>query len=773
MLTPRMIVSPQGNAPVMKIVQDSLLGACKMTTKDVFIERDLLFYLIMWLRDWNGRIPVPAVMVPRKTSGVRKTGEYDAYWTGKQVFSMFCPKINLRKGLGKIQLFWRLSCLCYFFETHLNPQPQPKPNPFPNQNTGKLFTNDLSFGETDQGYHLIEDGEVIAGRMDKSVLGAGGGAMIHVTWLELGPAAARDLIDQVQVVINHWLIHWGFTIGVADTVADTDTLLEIDTIIQDAKKVVSGLVKKGQSGDLKRQPGFSMYESFEATVNTALNGAMQNAGQAASDSLSRHNNFKATVSSGSKGSNTNIAQILACVGQQNVEGKRIKSGFAKRTLPHFMKDDLGPEARGFVENSYLKGLSPQEFYFHAMGGREGLIDTACKTAETGYIQRRLVKSMESVMVHYDGTVRNAEGHIIQFLYGEDGMSGEYCEFQVIPILDMSDKDFDKKYKFHSDNPGMMMRGQTLVPYLEHKAREDIVNDHELITLLKEEYDALCDARTELRKVAWSRGRELSAEVKFVIPVNFQRLILRAQRNFHVSTSEPTDLHPKMVILAVKRLLSELIVVKGDDKLSQEAQKNATVLFSILTRTYLASKKILKDYRMSRAAFDYLIGEIKSRFQKAFANPGEMCGVIAAQSIGEPATQMTLNTFHFAGVSSKNVTLGVPRLKEIINVSKQLKTPGVEVHLRDDIGFDQDKAQNVIKTLEYTTLRSLTEYTEIVYDPDPKTSVIPEDQQMVQDHWDMVRLFLHRCSIVPPISLYHPPPPPAFFSNQNLFFCSCS
>ena len=173
------------------------------------------------------------------------------------------------------------------------------------------------------------------------------------------------------MVINHWLIHWGFTIGVADTVADMDTLLEIDTIIQDAKKVVAGLVKKGQSGELKRQPGFSMYESFEATVNTALNGARENAGQAASDSLSRHNNFKATVSSGSKGSNTNIAQILACVGQQNVEGKRIKNGFAKRTLPHFMKDDLGPEARGFVENSYLKGLSPQEFYFHAMGGREG------------------------------------------------------------------------------------------------------------------------------------------------------------------------------------------------------------------------------------------------------------------------------------------------------------------------------------------------------------------------------------------------------------------
>ena len=171
------------------------------------------------------------------------------------------------------------------------------------------------------------------------------------------------------------------------------------------------------------------------------------AGNFAAESLGRLNNFKATVSSGSKGSNVNIAQILACVGQQNVEGKRIKNGFAKRSLPHFMKDDLGPEARGFVENSYLKGLSPQEFYFHAMGGREGLIDTACKTAETGYIQRRLVKALESVMCQYDGTVRNAEGHIIQFLYGEDGMSGEYCEFQDIDLLNMSDKKFHKKYSF--------------------------------------------------------------------------------------------------------------------------------------------------------------------------------------------------------------------------------------------------------------------------------------------------------------------------------------
>ncbi len=119
-----------------------------------------------------------------------------------------------------------------------------------------------------------------------------------------------------------------------------------------------------------------------------------------------------------------------------MSGKRIPYGFSDRTLPHFQKGDLGPESRGFVENSYLQGLTPQEFFFHAMGGREGLIDTAVKTSETGYIQRRLVKSMEDVMVKYDATVRNSLGDIIQFVYGEDGMDGAFIEKQKLETVRM-------------------------------------------------------------------------------------------------------------------------------------------------------------------------------------------------------------------------------------------------------------------------------------------------------------------------------------------------
>ncbi len=196
-----------------------------------------------------------------------------------------------------------------------------------------------------------------------------------------------------------------------------DTMKNIVDILEEAKKKVSEEVKKAQSGETEVQPGRTMLETFEIQTNMLLNEARSKSGKSAQGSLTEKNNVKAMVIAGSKGNDINISQIIACVGQQNVEGKRIPYGFKYRTLPHFAKDDLGPESRGFVENSYLKGLVPQEFYFHAMGGREGIIDTACKTAETGYIQRRLVKSMEAVMVQYDGTVRNNTGDIIQFLYG--------------------------------------------------------------------------------------------------------------------------------------------------------------------------------------------------------------------------------------------------------------------------------------------------------------------------------------------------------------------
>ncbi|RLF37212.1 MAG: DNA-directed RNA polymerase subunit A', partial [Thermoplasmata archaeon] len=100
---------------------------------------------------------------------------------------------------------------------------------------------------------------------------------------------------------------------------------------------------------------------------------------------------------------------------------RIHRGYRNRTLPHFRKGDIGAEARGFVSSSYKKGLSPTEYFFHSMGGREGLVDTAVRTSRSGYMQRRLINALENIMVREDLTVRDTDGEIIQFLYGEDGV----------------------------------------------------------------------------------------------------------------------------------------------------------------------------------------------------------------------------------------------------------------------------------------------------------------------------------------------------------------
>ena len=170
--------------------------------------------------------------------------------------------------------------------------------------------------------------------------------------------------------------------------------------------------------------------------------------------------------------------------------------------------------------------------------------------------------------------------------------------------------------------------------------------------------------------------------------------------------------------------------------SREAQENATCVFAILLRGELASKMVLYKHRLSSAAFDYVLGEVKTAFLKARAPAGEVCGVLAAQSIGEPATQMTLNTFHFAGVSSKNVTLGVPRLKEIINISKRLKTPSLIIYLKDAVNDEMEKAKGVANAIEYTTLRSVTKQTWIIYDPDPEQTAVQEDQDFVQEYWGL-------------------------------------
>ncbi|KAL6045208.1 DNA-directed RNA polymerase II subunit RPB1 [Balamuthia mandrillaris] len=682
MMVPKQIVTPQSNRPVIGLVQDTLLGSHLITSRDTFIEKDVVMNILMWLDNFDGRIPVPAILKPKQL------------WTGKQIFSMIIPNnINLR----------RIS----------------------NDHPDKEFEHPHAEISPTDTKVLIELGELLCGILDKRSLGSAEGSLIHVIMNEHSPEVAKQFLNQAQCLVNYWVLHHGFTVGISDTIADDATLTTIQKTIRDAAAQVKELQIQVRSNQMDRKAGMTLMDSFEFHVNQKLNHAGSQAGKAAQASLKRNNNIKRMVTAGSKGSSINIAQIIACVGQQNVEGRRIPFNFKARTLPHFVKDDYGPESRGFVENSYLRGLTPQEFFFHAMGGREGLIDTAVKTSETGYIQRRLVKAMEDVMVRYDGTVRNSLGDVIQFLYGEDGMDAGKVEKQPIDSIRMSNFTLEEVYRFNPDDPNF---GEG---YMDPDIIEEIRTSSEARHAIEQEFQRILEDRNLMRKTIIPSG-----ESDWPLPVNLKRLIWNAQKTFHPDMRRTSDLHPCKVIEGLELLMERLYVVIGNDPVSREAQTNATLLFCIHLRSTLASKRVIKEYRLDSTSFDWLLGEIESRFQLALAHPGECVGALAAQSIGEPATQMTLNTFHFAGNSSKNVTLGVPRLKEIINLAQTIKTPSLTVYLKPHCARDHEEAKKVQSALQHTTLRGVTSVTEIYYDPDPLNTVIKEDQDFVKAFYIM-------------------------------------
>ncbi|KAM9895109.1 hypothetical protein OXX79_008289, partial [Metschnikowia pulcherrima] len=655
----------------MGIVQDTLCGIRKMTLRDNFIEYEQVMNMLYWIPNWDGVIPPPAVLKPKPL------------WSGKQLLSMAIPKgIHLQRfDDGRDML-------------------SPK----------------------DSGM-LIVDGEIIFGVVDKKTVGATGGGLIHTVMREKGPYVCAQLFSSIQKVVNYWLLHNGFSIGIGDTIADKDTMRDVTTTIQEAKQKVQEIIIDAQQNKLEPEPGMTLRESFEHNVSRILNQARDTAGRSAEMNLKDSNNVKQMVTSGSKGSFINISQMSACVGQQIVEGKRIPFGFGDRTLPHFTKDDYSPESKGFVENSYLRGLTPQEFFFHAMAGREGLIDTAVKTAETGYIQRRLVKALEDIMVHYDGTTRNSLGDIIQFVYGEDGIDATSVEKQSVDTIPGSNSSFEKRYRIDVLDPAKSIPESLL------ESGKQIKGDVAVQKVLDEEYDQLLKDRKFLREVVFPNG-----DYNWPLPVNLRRIIQNAQQIFHSGRQKASDLRLEEIVEGVQSLCTKLLVLRGKTELIKEAQENATLLFQCLLRSRLAARRVIEEFKLNKVSFEWVCGEIESQFQKSIVHPGEMVGVVAAQSIGEPATQMTLNTFHYAGVSSKNVTLGVPRLKEILNVAKNIKTPALTVYLEPEIAVDIEKAKVVQSAIEHTTLKNVTSSTEIYYDPDPRSTVIEEDYDTVEAYF---------------------------------------
>lgn len=304
--------------------------------------------------------------------------------------------------------------------------------------------------------------------------------------------------------------------------------------------------------------------------------------------------------------------------------------------------------------------------------------------------------MESHCVMYDGTVRNSLNEVVQFIYGGDGLDPIGIETMNLNLVSMSRNEFEETYRFDT-SPASFGQG-----YMNADVIEEFLSRGNANEVLDKEIARLATFRKELREGLFKSGRNT-----VYLPVNVNRLIETAQQIHGINPySDKSDLDPLTVIPQVEELIKKLVVVKGDDVISREAQNNATLLLQVKLYSELASKPLIYKNRMTRTALEWVLGEIESRFIQTIVAPGEMVGTIAGQSIGEPATQMTLNTFHFAGVSSKDVTLGVPRLNEIMSLSKQMKTPRVMAYLKGAARNDTALANAIIAQLECASLDKL-------------------------------------------------------------------
>uniref|UniRef100_A0A6C0AN98 DNA-directed RNA polymerase n=1 Tax=viral metagenome TaxID=1070528 RepID=A0A6C0AN98_9ZZZZ len=644
---PYQMISPRHQKPVIKVVQDALLGSYRITKQgDTFTRREYM-NLMMWNKRFDGKLPEPQIV-----GGA-------ARWSGQQVLGNLLPPINA-------------DLKNKFFDEDSNPNNSVK----------------------------IRDGMIQgAGIVDDDILNKTGVGVVHTTFNDFGAQAAVNLIDSIQSTIEAYLIMSGFSIGLSDLVADDETLSHMNDIVQARKKEIDEIVLQVHMDVFDNNTGRSNQDEFEGQVFGKLNKAIEELGKLGQKALAQENRLISMLKAGSKGSTINVSQMVACVGQQNIEGRRIPFGFTDRTLPHYKKFDDGAEARGFVENSFVKGLTPQEFFFHAMSGREGLIDTAVKTAETGYIQRQMVKAMEDLVTQHDGTVRDARGGIVQFHYGEDGISCTKVESQSLPIHSMGDEEIRK-----------------LIGLLGVKW-EDVLTDDagrsENAEMINTLVDQVIADRNMLVNGVFRNGRSKG----LMGPMNLDRMIMNLKIKFGIQATGKTDLTPEYVIERLRDLQARTLPFHK--------------MWAAMLRYYLGPHSSVVKHRLTKVAFNALIEQILLKNWNSWAQPGEQVGIIAAQSIGEPATQMTLNTFHLAGVAAKSgMTRGVPRLKEVFKVTKAPKATSLNIALKPEFREDKEKAREVIQDLELTMLRDIVTTVGLYYDPKDEETVVPEDRSLI-------------------------------------------
>uniref|UniRef100_A0A8D0D500 DNA-directed RNA polymerase subunit n=1 Tax=Sander lucioperca TaxID=283035 RepID=A0A8D0D500_SANLU len=609
--TDQQYLVPKDGKPLAGLIQDHMVSGTRMTIRGCFFTRVQYIELVYrGLTDKPGRVKLlpPAILKPQQL------------WTGKQVVSTLLLNVIPEKAVplnlvGKSKIPSKAWI-------------QVPPRAAPGYRPDSMCDSQV----------VIRQGELLVGVLDKAHYGSSAYGLVHCCYELYGGGTSGKLLSCLARLFTAYLqLYRGFTLGVEDILVKSGANRQRKKIIQESLKIGTKALQaafnlpanvdqaeaqsRWQDAHLNPdQRDFSTADhKFKEVANQVNNDINKVCMPVGLHTSFPDNNLQLMVQSGAKGSTVNTMQISCLLGQIELEGRRPPLMPSGKSLPCFQPYDPAPGAGGFVSGRFLTGIKPQEFFFHCMAGREGLVDTAVKTSRSGYLQRCVIKHLEGLVVQYDLTVRDSDGSVVQFLYGEDG-------------LDIPKTQFLQSRQF---------------PFIEDNYKVKIEQDARHLTKLVN-----CSLRS-----SYSSGAH------WMIPAN---------RN--TAGSRPRCPEPSLGMFR-------------PDVCFGSVSEN----FHSITEKYLEN-----EGRMSQDSLDTdsLRQLLHYKWQRSLCDPGEAVGLLAAQSIGEPSTQMTLNTFHFAGRGEMNVTLGIPRLREILMVaSSNIKTPMMSVPV-----LNNKKALKRAKTL---------------------------------------------------------------------------
>ncbi|KAF8516682.1 hypothetical protein JB92DRAFT_2909925 [Gautieria morchelliformis] len=608
------MVTPRNGEPIIAAIQDFITASWLLSLRDRFYDRRQFTQICSYFADAELHIdlPPPTILKPVRL------------WTGKQVFNCLMHPNKDSKVFVNVEA----KCNKYIkpetehYPQGMDPQPDMSPN---------------------DGWLVIVNSEIMCGTFDKATVGGGKKQSVFgVIMRDYGPNEAAAAMNRLAKLCARWLANYGFSLGINDVIPGPVLASSKDQKVEKAYADCLELISKAKLGKLENKAGCNQEQTLEAMISGVLSKVRGDVGETCMKELSRHNAPLIMATCGSKGSVINVSQMVACVGQQIISGHRVPDGFQDRSLPHFPKKSKEPPSKGFVRNSFYSGLTPTEFLFHAISGREGLVDTAVKTAETGYMQRRLMKALEDLTTQYDLSVRNSVGGVVQFCYGDDGLDPACLEGDAQPT------EFVRTWSHATSITSRA--GRALLPF-------------EILEITE----------SELSKPRF-RNECTAAYI-----ASIQSFIMDHIANRLAKIRECRGMYNALEREAEWDEDTDLSLGVSDAEL--KAVENAS--------------KVTVDQLQQFLQICWV------KYVKAKIEPGSTVGAVGAQSIGEPGTQMTLKTFHFAGVASMNVTLGVPRIKEIINASKTISTPIISCKL---VASQSEHSARIVKgRLEKTHL----------------------------------------------------------------------